>query len=280
MEFVKLVGPVGVIFIMFALGLNLRFNQLIKVFKHPGNFITGIISQTLLLPTIGLITISLVEMSPELTFGVFLLLIMPSAAMSNYATRLVDGNVSLSICLTSFCALFSFITIPLYLNLFSKEVYELQFDVNLFSFSIKTFLFITLPVFIGIFCITKFTKFFQKQTFFLDKLAFAIFIIIVLIGIYQERDNLVGYFDDIGIVIIGLLAVIFSTVVILVNIFIKDDESKRAVIIEGLLQNGAMGIVVGSFLFNEIDYFVPIVLYALFQYGALLFYIVNIKIKR
>ena len=143
MEFVKLVGPAGVIFIMFALGLNLRFNQLIKVFKHPGNFITGIISQTLVLPTIGLITISLVEMSPELTFGVFLLLIMPSAAMSNYATRLVDGNVSLSICLTSFCALFSFITIPIYLNLFSKEIYELPFGINLFSFSIKTFLFIT-----------------------------------------------------------------------------------------------------------------------------------------
>ena len=56
MEFVKLVGPAGVIFIMFALGLNLRFKQLIKVFKYPGNFITGIISQTLVLPIIGLIT--------------------------------------------------------------------------------------------------------------------------------------------------------------------------------------------------------------------------------
>ena len=279
MEFVKLVGPVGVIFIMFALGLNLRFNQLIKVFRDPGNFITGFISQTLVLPIIGLITVSLVDMSPELTFGVFLLLIMPSAAMSNYATRLVDGNVSLSICLTSFCALFSFITIPLYLNLFSKEIYELPFDINLFSFSIKTFLFITLPVFIGIFCITKFTKFFQKQTFFLDRLAFLIFIIVVLIGIYQERGNLIGYFDDVGIVVIGLLLVIFITVLIITNIFIEDIESKRAVIIEGLLQNGAMGFVVGTFLFNDVAYLVPIALYALLQYAALLFYIGNIKTK-
>ena len=279
MEFVKLVGPAGVFFIMFALGLNLRLNQLIKVFKYPGNFITGIISQSLVLPIIGLITVSLVDMSPELTFGVFLLLIMPSAAMSNYATRLVDGNVSLSICLTSFCALFSFITIPLYLNLFSKEIYELPFEINLFSFSIKTFLFITLPVFIGIFCITKFTKFFQKQTFFLDRLAFAIFIIVVLIGIYQERGNLVGYFDDIGIVVIGLLLIIFITVLIITNIFIEDIESKRAVIIEGLLQNGAMGFVVGTFLFNDVAYLVPIALYALLQYAALLFYIGNIKTK-
>ena len=45
---------------------------------------------------------------------------MPSAAMSNYATKLVDANVTLSITLTSTCALLSFITVPLYLNLFSK----------------------------------------------------------------------------------------------------------------------------------------------------------------
>ena len=108
-----------------------------------------------------------------------------------------------------------------------KEIYELPFDINLFSFSIKTFLFITLPVFIGIFCITKFTKFFQKQTIFLDKLAFAIFVIVVLIGIYQERGNLIGYFDDVGIVVVGLLLVIFITVLIITNIFIEDIESKE-----------------------------------------------------
>ena len=136
-----------------------------------------------------------------------------------------------------------------------------------------------MPVFLGIFCITKFKQFFKKQIIFLDKLAFAIFIVVVLIGIYQERANLVGYFNDVGIVVIGLLLIIFMTVLIITNIFIEDIGSKRAVIIEGLLQNGAMGFVVGSFLFNEIAYLVPIALYAILQYAALLFYIGNIKTK-
>ena len=110
MEFVKLVGPFGVFFIMFALGLNLSIKRFLRVFSRPKNFIVGILCQILVLPIIGLIVISYFQLDKEFQIGVFLLLIMPSAAMSNYATRIADGNVPLSICLTSICALFSFIT--------------------------------------------------------------------------------------------------------------------------------------------------------------------------
>ena len=79
-------------------------------------------------------------MDREFQIGIFLLLIMPSAAMSNYATRIADGNVPLSICLTSICALMSFITVPLYLNFFfSNFLYNQTFELHLFTFSIKNF---------------------------------------------------------------------------------------------------------------------------------------------
>ena len=45
------------------------------------------------------ILISLINLTPEFQFGIFLLVIMPSAAMSNYETKLVDANVTLSITL-------------------------------------------------------------------------------------------------------------------------------------------------------------------------------------
>ena len=128
MEFVKLVGPVGVSFIMFALGLNLSIKKFLKVLKNYKTLLTGLICQIIILPIIGLIAISLIELTPKFQFGIFLLLIMPSAAMSNYATKLIDANVPLSITLTSTCALLSFITVPLYLNLFSKFVYANVFE--------------------------------------------------------------------------------------------------------------------------------------------------------
>ena len=280
MEFVKLVGPFGVFFIMFALGLNLSVKRLLRVFSKPKNFIVGILCQIVVLPIIGLLVISFLPMSKEFQIGIFLLLIMPSAAMSNYATRIADGNVPLSICLTSICALVSFITVPIYLNLFSKFLYNQSFNLQLFTFSIKTFLFITLPVFIGIYCRYKFTSFFKKYTFTLDRLAFAIFLIIVFIAIYTEKNNLVSYFDDVGVIMSLILVLVFISSFIFTQLFVDDVPSKRAIRIEALLQNGAMGFVVGALIFSEIKYLIPITIYALLQYCFLLFYLGNMKLKK
>tara|TARA_B100000674_G_scaffold87305_1_gene60464 strand:+ start:282 stop:1124 length:843 start_codon:yes stop_codon:yes gene_type:complete len=279
MDFVKLVGPAGVFFIMFALGLNLSLRDFLLVFRKPVNFLMGMICQALLLPIIGLILISLVNLIPEHKFGIFLLLIMPSAAMSSYATRVANGNVPLSISLTSTCALISFFTIPLYLLFFSKFVEQTNFDLNLISFSIRTFLFITIPVIIGILCRRYFYNFFKGKFFILDRSALITFLIIIFVAIFFEKDNLKGYFDDVGLIVIILLFIVFSSVFLITNSFVKDIASRRAIVIEGLLQNGAMGFVVGSILFHEISYLVPIALYAIMQYTVLLFYIGNIKIK-
>ena len=279
MEFVKLVGPFGVFFIMFALGLNLNIKRFLRVFSKPRDFIVGLLCQSFVLPVIGLLTINYLPMDKEFQIGIFLLLIMPSAAMSNYATRIADGNVPLSICLTSICALFSFLTVPLYLNFFSEFIYNQSFDLQLFTFSLKTFLFITLPVFIGIYIREKFSSFVKKYTFTLDRLAFIIFLIIVFIAIYTEKDNLISYFDDVGVTMSLILAIVFLSSFIITQIFVDDIKSKRAIRIEALLQNGAMGFVVGALIFSEIQYLVPITIYALLQYCFLLFYLGNMKIK-
>ncbi len=279
MEFVKLVGPAGVFFVMFALGTNLTLESFFKVFKNPKNFLVGLFCQCIVLPFIGIFVIIITPLKPEFQFGVFLLLIMPSAAMSNYATRLANGNVALSISLTSFCALISFITIPLYLVLFEKLISSYNVNLNLFTFSLKTFIFITLPVFIGIFCRQKFFKTFEKLTFTLDRMSLIIFLLIVFIAIYTEKDNLAGYFEDVGVVMAFVLTMVFVSALLITQIFIKDIESKRAIRIEALLQNGAMGFIIGSLIFSEIIYLVPIAIYALLQYTFLLFYLGNIQIK-
>ena len=60
---------------------------------------------------------------------------------------------------------------------------------------------------------------------------------------------------------------------------VDDIKSKRAIRIEALLQNGAMGFVIGALIFSEIQYLVPITIYALLQYCFLLFYLGNMKVK-
>ncbi len=278
MEFVKLVGPFGTIFIMFALGLNLTLKDFILTIKKPNNLIVGLFCQLIILPLIGLILVKIYPMRDEFQLGVFLLLILPSAVMSNYATKLVNGNVALSILLTSFCALTSFITIPIFLKLFSFFVFEGNFKLNLILFSIKMFLFISLPVILGVYIRYKFPNYIKEKTFALDKAALYIFLFIITYAIYTERMNLVGYFEDTGAISFVIVCLVLTTVYLTTQIFVENIGSRRAIRIEALLQNGAMGIVVGAQIFTEVIYITPIAIYALIQYIILMFYIGNISI--
>lgn len=280
MEFVKLVGPFGTIFIMFALGLNLTLSDFTKVLKKPNNLIVGLFSQLLILPLIGLLFVKAYPMREEFQLGVFLLLTLPSAVMSNYATKLVHGNVALSIILTSLCALFSFITIPIFLSLFSIFIFEGNFEVDLLTFSLKLFFFMSFPTFLGVLLRSKYPKYISTKTFALDRAALFLFLFIIFYAIYTERFNLRSYFEDTGgisFIIVFLILVLVFTVT---DLFIEDTGSKRAIRIEALLQNGAMGIVVGAQIFDKIAYITPIAIYALVQYIVLMFYIGNINISK
>ena len=67
---------------------------------------------------------------------------------------------------------------------------------------------------------------------------------------------------------------------VITQVLIRDLPSKRAIRIEALLQNGAMGFVVGTLILTEIQYLVPITIYALLQYCFLLFYLGNMQLKK
>ena len=280
MEFVKLVGPFGTIFIMLALGLNLSIRDFLLTVKKPNNLIVGLFSQLLILPLIGLFLVKFYPMQKEFQLGVFLLLTLPSAVMSNYATKLVDGNVPLSIILTSFCALISFVTIPIFLKLFSIFIYNENFQLNLFFFSIKMFLFISLPVFLGIYIRYMFPVYVKNKTFALDRAALFVFLFIIFYAIYTERSNLLGYFEDTGSISFVIIILILSSVFLVTQIFVNENSSKRTIRIEALLQNGAMGIIIGAQIFSEIIYITPIAIYALVQYIILLFYIGNVNLAK
>ena len=280
MEFVKNVGPLGMIFIMFSLGLNLTAKDFLEVLKKPRNLIIALICQMMVLPIIGIIIISFFTMQAEFQLGVFLLLILPSAVMSNYATKLVKGDIALSITITSICALVSFVSIPIFLKIYSSFFTDVIFDLNLLKFSVRMFLFIALPTFVGILVRGNFRKFSERNNLKFDRAAFFLFILIVFIAILTEKDNLGGYFADVGAISFVVIVSVLSSIYIITTFTVKEIRIKRTIMIEAMLQNGAMGLIVGAQLFHQIEYMTPIAVYALIQYVALMFYIGNININK
>jgi len=281
MEFVKLVGPFAIFFIMYSLGLKLSFINFFDLLKNPKNLIIGLVCQSIFLPIIGLLIVSFYPMPNELKIGILLLLLLPSATISNYAARLVDGNVSLSIMMTIICSLFSIVTIPIGMTvLFEFVMHEQIQNFNVKLVSIRIFIIITIPTILGILT-NRFFKIFKERVVLLfDKISLILFLGIISIAIYQERMNLGGYFEYVGIIAPIILIFVLLVSVIFTNFFVDGIDSQRTIVVECLLQNGAMGFIVSAQIFNDISYVTPIALYALLQYFVLAFYVANIKIVK
>ena len=281
MEFVKLVGPFAIFFIMYSLGLKLNFINFYNLLRNPKNLIGGLICQLIFLPIIGLLIVSFYPMPNELKIGILLLLLLPSATMSNYATRLVDGNVSLSIAITTICSLLCIVTIPIGMKLlFELVVHKPIQDFDVKAISLKIFIIITIPTILGIITNRYFNYFKERIVLLFDKISMILFLLIILIAVYQERMNLGGYFEYVGVVAPIILFFVLLVSVIFTKFFIDGIDSQRTVTVECLLQNGAMGFIISAQIFNEISYVTPIALYALLQYFVLAFYIANIKIVK
>ena len=110
MELVKLLGPLILAFIMFSLGIGLSIENFKRVIVQPKDFIIGAISQMIILPIIAIILIFVFPLPTELKVGLILLAAAPGGVTTNVITKFANGDVALSISLTSVISLLCFIT--------------------------------------------------------------------------------------------------------------------------------------------------------------------------
>jgi predicted Na+-dependent transporter len=64
------------------------------------------------------------------------------------------------------------------------------------------------------------------------------------------------------------------------RLFKLSKPDQTTVVIETILQNGAMGFVVGAIIFDKVEYIMPVAAYALLQYVFILIYFSYQNIKR
>ena len=280
MELVKIAGPLILAFIMLSLGMGLTVGDFKKVITYPKDFFVGALSQIILFPLLALILVFIFPIPVELKIGLMLLAAAPGGVTTNVITKFANGNVALSISLTAVISLICFITIPLIFS-FSYPIItgeNLPFNYSIGSIIIQIFLITTVPVILGMilkFLLPNFTERFVK--FFIN-LSFILFLLFLFLAIYQEFQNIAGYFKASGLITLLLNLLVLAAAFLLCTIFKVENASKKTILIETGLQNGTLAIVVTALIFSDPIYLVPIATYALIMYAIIFFYIISLKI--
>lgn len=98
------------------LGAQLRPEYLTAVVRQPRALLVGLVGQYLILPGVAIAFFYLFPAPPHLGWAWFVLAAVPGGAISNMATFLGRGRLSLSVVLTACSTVSCMVTIPLWLK--------------------------------------------------------------------------------------------------------------------------------------------------------------------
>ena len=271
--------PLALAFIMFALGLGLTGNDFLRVIRQPRDFFVGTFSQIILLPIIAFILVKLWPISPELAIGVMIIAAAPGGVTSNILTSFAKGDVALSISLTAIISLLSVITVP-FIILTSVILIEnsgLDLNISLTNMAISMFLIVTVPVIIGMI----FRKFASNGAIKFEpiakKISAVLFVIVLLGAIVAEKDNVVSFFAQAGLITLVLNVVMMIVAYYIAQLLASGTEQKKCITIECGLQNGTLAIFVATSIFGGGMYVIPAATYSLIMFGTSLIFVYLVR---
>ena len=271
--------PLALAFIMFVLGLGLTGSDFLRVVKQPRDFFVGAFSQIILLPIIAFILVKIWPIAPELAIGVMIIAAAPGGVTSNLLTSFAKGDVALSISLTAIISLLCVITIPFIVLTSVGLLNELNItqDISLFSMSRDMFLIVTMPVILGMLIRRFASGVTLKFEPIAKKISIVLFVLVLLGAIAAERENVISYFAQAGLITFVLNVVMMVVGYYVAKLLASGMKQKKCITIECGLQNGTLAIFVATSIFGGGMYVIPAATYSLIMFGTSLIFVYLVR---
>ena len=280
MEIVTKIAPIILALIMLGLGLGLKVEDFTRVFKNPKDFVVGFISQLIILPIVAYLLIIILKTPPEIAIGVMIIAAAPGGVTTNILTKFADGDVALSISLTAVISLISIITVP-FIIFTSADLFgitNISTNISMVGIALKMVLVVTIPVILGM-VIRKFAdNFIAPKVDIFNKLNIIFFIIFFIAAFYEERENIINFIVQAGLITLILNITMMIIAYYLAKNFASGIKQRKCIALECGLQNGTLAIFVSTQIFgSDIIYAIPTGAYALIMYitGFIFVYILR-----
>ena len=282
MEVVTKIAPIILALIMLGLGLGLKFEDFTRVLKVPKDFFIGLFSQLIILPVIAYVLILILKTPPEIAIGVMIIAAAPGGVTSNILTKFANGDVALSISLTAVISLISIVSVPLIIftsaDLFG--ITDVAQNISMLGIALKMFLVVTVPVILGMIIRKYAENFISSKVEMFNKLNIIFFVIFFIAAFYEERENLINFIIQAGLISLILNISMMVIAYYLAKIFASGIKQQKCIALECGLQNGTLAIFVSTQIFGtDILYAIPTGAYAIIMYITGLLFVFFLKNK-
>ncbi|MFS3129148.1 bile acid:sodium symporter family protein [Nocardioides sp. Bht2] len=194
--------PIALAIIMFGLGLSLTLADFARVARQPKAVIAALAVQVLVLPLITFGLVKAFDLPPLLAVGVMLLVASPGGTTANLLSHLFRGDVALNISLTAVNSVLAALTIPIVVNL-SIDHFGADGELGLqYAKVLQVIAIVLVPVAIGMLVRARNQSFALAADRPVRIFSITVLAMVAIGAIIGERENVVDYFADIGVVVV------------------------------------------------------------------------------
>ncbi|MFM8883787.1 MAG: bile acid:sodium symporter family protein [Solirubrobacterales bacterium] len=258
--------PLGLVFIMFSLGLGLVAEDFRRVFRSPRGVIVGMANLLVLAPFLGIAVAEVFALPPILAVGLVLLAAAPGGTMANLLTHLARGETALSVTLTGFSSAMAVITVPLYLAVASSwfNLVGVDNDVEVLPIAARVLAITLIPLIAGMLVRSRYAAWTARNERTFKKISLVLFALIVAAAIISEWGRVTDYLGDVIVAVIALNVLAMSLSYLISRAARLNEKSSTAIALELGLHNATLAIAVGASLDNEMT--IPAAVYGLFMW--------------
>lgn len=222
--------------IMFCMGLTLTMPDFVLVFKNPLPVLGGVAAQFIIMPSMGWLVATMLQLEPALAAGLILVGCAPGGTASNVVSYLARGNVALSVAMTSVSTLLA----PLLTPALALWLAGQYMPVDAGSMAISVVQIVLIPVVLGIFLRMLFNRFVDKVSGALPWLSVLAITFVVTVIVAGSAQTIVtaGLLVLVAVVLHNALGLALGYAIgILLRV---PEDSRRTIAIEVGMQNSGL----------------------------------------
>ena len=240
---------------VFSVALELRVDDFRRVAQMPRSVVCGLIPQFLLLPVGTWLATLVLDLPANIEAAMILVACCPGGSLSNYVTHYGRGNTALSISISAVAALMALVLTPFNFSWMvatnpatAAWLRELDIDASAIWWSLLGLL--AVPMALGLFVNHRWPETTRAVRKPLGRFSLLALFAFIVLGLVRERHLLnVQLLPQLGLVIahnasglaLGWMAAMA---------FRLAERDRRAVIIEGGMQNSGLALGIIAVQFN------------------------------
>lgn len=261
--------PLGLIFIMFGMGLGLTAADFKRVIFSPKAKLVGVAAQMLALPLLAFLIATALRLPGDLATGLMLIAACPGGATSNVITHLSRGDTPLSVTLTAFSSVLTVFTIPIIMSfsmahfMGGRAVIDLPFGKTLVQLIAVTLL----PMVIGMIVHAKCPKFSHRMGRPVNIFSLVFLAVIILAAVLKEKDlgaQIAVAGPAVAALNIGGMLVGFGAAAG----FGLPRSQRITIAVEVGIQNATLALAIALGLLESPRIAIPAVVYGLFMFAT------------